>query len=105
MRTAVINREMQLLGLSPRHKGFYFLGKIVSAMDGIPDDKLRETYSSVCAGFEHGRRISDKCMYYAVGYAWDIANGRIHELFPGRSDVPSPMELAVALHWELEKRN
>ncbi len=105
MKTAGINREMQLMGLSPRHKGFYFISKIVAEMDGVPDEKLPETYSRVSSGFEHGRRISDKCMYYAVNYAWEVADGRIHDLFPERKDVPSPMELAIALHWELEKRS
>lgn len=103
MDSVWINREIQLMGLSPKHQGFFLISKLVASMEGVPDEKLLETYSTVCAGFEKGRRMSDRCMCYAINYAWEIEKGHIHDLFPDRGTEPTPKEFAIAVHWELEK--
>lgn len=88
------------MGLSPRHKGFHYISRaLYLARDGSADgaaDALR----TIC-GASPSRR-AERCMRYAIRYAWDVNCGSIREAFPGLDLPPSPVEFVSALLWRME---
>ena len=103
MKDIGISRELFHLGLSPRHKGFHYLSSVLGCLlSGMEfDDAMaaarRETHD------EHHQ--FERCMRYAINYAWDVSDCGIRRLFPGYKMPPTPTEFMFALEWELlEKR-
>lgn len=92
MTSAEIKREMQLMGLTPRHKGFFYISGLLTELmgrDGGAGMKLPRT--------------EERCMRYAINYAWDINEGCIHDLFPDRGMPPTPTEFIYAMLWRMDE--
>ena len=96
MKDHIVKREICGMGLSPRHKGFYYLSRAIGEMassEKEPCDVQLWAYIDA----DHSR--ADRCMRYAIRYAWDVNNGAIHGLFPEAALPPSPVEFAHAMLW------
>lgn len=101
MNRAALNRKLASIGFSPRHKGFYHIGNILSALEKGCAENGREEYVRIVRAMSNGRPNVERNIRYATEYAWEIEKGRIRSLFSG---IPSPMELVLCLHWEFECR-
>lgn len=100
MKRMSIQREVFSLGLSPRHKGFHYISEgLCALMDGRAAT-VEKALRMIVADSKNRR--ADRCMRYAIHYAWDVNGGRIRALFPGSAFPPSPLELLHAVMWEME---
>lgn len=96
MRPSTVQKAVCGMGLSPRHKGFYYLSDaLTAAMQANAKSCFRELYDLVDAVPAN----ADRCMRYAIRYAWDVNRGRIRSLFPGAGTPPSPVEFFHAMIW------
>ena len=96
MRPSAVQKAVCGMGLSPRHKGFYYLSDaLTAAMCADVNPHFGALYSLVDAEPAN----ADRCMRYAIRYAWDVNNGAIHALFPGTGHPPSPVEFFNAMIW------
>ncbi len=100
MQDLRVSRELFFLGLSPRHKGFHYLSAAISMQSGGME--MGEALNVIRAGTNEDPRQFDRCMRYAINYAWDVAGGGIRGMFPGFTAPPSPKEFIFAMQWELE---
>lgn len=101
MRESALNREMFSMGLSPRHKGFYYLSRALCiAQDGSGAD-ASEAIRATCG--QSDARTAERCMRYAIRYAWEVGCGSIREAFPGLDLPPSPVEFVSALLWRIDE--
>lgn len=100
MRRNEIARAMMTLGLTPRHKGFHYLGTAFLNVSGGVTPERAIGIAAAEKG-EDPKRL-DRCMRYAISYAWDVGNGGIRGLFPGYGAPPSPTELLYVLFWKLD---
>lgn len=99
MQDLRVCRELFFLGLSPRHKGFHYLCAAISMQCGGME--MREALSLVREGSKEDPKQFDRCMRYAINYAWDVSAGGIRSMFPGFTAPPSPKEFIFAMQWEL----
>ena len=100
MRDLRISRALFYLGLSPRHKGFHYISAAISGLlNGL---NMGEALDRVREDAKDDPKQFDRCMRYAINYAWDVAGGGIRSLFPGFTVPPSPKEFIFAMQWELE---
>lgn len=101
MNRTMISRTILLLGLTPRHKGFHYLSAaVLGTSRGIePEEAIRLEAEE--RGEEPAR--IDRCMRYAIAYAWDVTGGGIRELFPDHGTPPSPTELIYVLFWKMDE--
>lgn len=97
MRRSTAQMLMFSLGLSPKHKGFHYLSRALCAAAGG-----RSVEEAIRATEGEAAQQADRCMRYAIRYAWDGDEGRIKELFPYYRFPPTPVELIHALIWRLE---
>lgn len=98
MSPVAAQRQVFSLGLSPKHKGFHYLSRVLCmAAEGM-------RVEAACKAMESGgAREADRCMRYAIRYAWDGNEGRIRALFPFYTLPPTPVELIHALLWEVDE--
>lgn len=97
-----VEKEMFMMGLSPRHKGFHYLSKA-----------LRKAESSGCdvseairlSDNEREMRQVERCMRYAIRYAWDMNEDGIRSLFPYSTVPPTPLEFVHAMLWRLDEES
>lgn len=100
MKASAVQREVFQMGLSPRHKGFHYISSaICAALDSGAFGSGAPTPESASPSEQEN---VDRCMRYAIHYAWDVSAGRIRELFPGAALPPSPVEFIHAMLWELD---
>lgn len=102
MRDHSINRELFYLGLSPRHKGFHYLSAALSGLCGGME--MGEAVRAARRGTNEDQKQFERCMRYAINYAWDVSNCGIRSLFPGYTAPPTPTEFMFAMQWELDDR-
>ncbi|MBO4562438.1 MAG: hypothetical protein J5772_02375 [Clostridia bacterium] len=104
MRESSLNREILLLGLSPRHKGFHYFSRVLSRLEGRGGYVgAGEAYRMICRETKEDWRRVERCMRYAIRYAWDVNRGSIHLLFPETDTPPAPIEFIQAVLWHLDK--
>ena len=104
MRESTLKREIFMLGLSPRHKGFHYI--CAALIDLMNDEEHRDASLSLkrLAEVRHlDSKRAECCMRYAIRYAWDVSGGRIRELFPDSALPPTPIEFMHAMQWRLEE--
>ena len=102
MNKLSIQKEVFNLGLSPKHKGFHYISDGLSALLDGRASSVEKALRMV--GADPKNRRADRCMRYAIHYAWDVNGGRIKSLFPDSAFPPSPLELLHAMMWELGER-
>lgn len=87
------------MGLSPKHKGFHYLSRAFEAAYAGMD------VAGACKSVEPGGdpQRADRCMRYAIQYAWYSGEGALHSLFPHYTHPPTPVELIHALIWKVEE--
>ena len=68
-----VYRYVYRLGISPKHKGFGYICDVVTALleSGAADAGLDEAICAACSKHGTGRRSAERCIRYAVQYAWD----------------------------------
>lgn len=102
MKESQFQREVFKMGLSPRHKGFYYLSswlyKAAASDAGTNAQKMRGLFLEM----ENTMHV-DRAMRTAIRYAWDVVNGEIHELFPNSKYPPAPIEFIHAMLWKIEE--
>ena len=103
MKESTLNSEMFRLGLSPRHKGFYYISRVLMAAQRRGGAGTGERYRAALAFSGEEQRRAERCMRYAIRYAWDVSCGSIHELFPGTDVPPAPIEFVHAMLWRLDE--
>ena len=101
MTESKAQRTVFIMGLSPRHKGFYYISALLYRLAEDRSLDVREEYHRHETQAEHNQE--DRCMRYAIRYAWDVNEGEIHRLFPNAKLPPSPCEFITALLWELDE--
>lgn len=97
-----IKKEMLKMGLSPKHKGFYMLYRVLSELEDAGEGDWGEEYREILSGFSGGQALAERCMRYAINYAWDVSCGSIRSYFPNLKTAPAPLEFVLALSWEME---
>ena len=91
MTAAGIKREMQRMGLTPKHKGFFYISeRLTELMEKGGKENVKVS------------RQAERCMRYAINYAWNTENGGIHGLFPNRKTPPNPTEFICAMFWRMD---
>lgn len=98
MKKRDVHQEVFLMGLSPRHKGFHYLCTRIlymAAGHGRPVGFTKVPGENVPV-----QRV-ERCMRYAIQYAWDMNEGMIREVFPYSKYPPAPIEFAHAMLWRL----
>ncbi|MBO4849138.1 MAG: hypothetical protein J5586_08315 [Clostridia bacterium] len=102
MREKIVNEEIFGLGFSPRHKGFHYLSAAIGRLSTRTGYvSAGETYRMVgMAAREDWRRV-ERCMRYAIHYAWEVNHGAIRELFPETNTPPAPIEFIQAVLWRI----
>lgn len=95
MKLTTAQKMLFEAGLSPRHKGFHYLSAALCRA------------ATAGAGAVRGAMAQDdghinRCMRYAIRYAWDGNEGDIRSLFRNHSFPPTPLELIHALLWKLD---
>ncbi|MCR5808337.1 MAG: sporulation initiation factor Spo0A C-terminal domain-containing protein [Clostridiales bacterium] len=104
MRDSVLEREVFLLGFSPRHKGFYYLCSVLSELMGRNGYvSAAEAYGIACRKNRDDPSRVERCIRYAIYYAWEVNRGGIRELFPGSQTPPTPVELIRSMLWKLDE--
>lgn len=98
MRLSAAQKMLFEKGLSPRHKGFHYLSAALCA--AARGESVDKACRSVDAGQTHH---ADRCMRYAIRYAWDGSEGDIHETFRKYTIPPTPVELIHAILWRLDE--
>ena len=95
---AAVQKAVFLMGLSPKHKGFYYISMAIREHIGEGDMGV-----PCPCGTEEGlvKKRMERCMRYAIRYAWDVSDGEIHRLFPNSRIPPSPCEFISVMRWEL----
>lgn len=97
MKASRVQREIFMMGLSPRHKGFHYISEAICAGGTAPPGER-------CAGIpDEGTENAERCMRYAIRYAWDVGGGEIRKLFPNSEYPPSPVEFIHAMLWKLDE--
>ncbi len=90
------------MGLSPRHRGFYYicswLFKAASTGAETDAEKMRALFYQMDNPIQ-----ADRAMRTAIRYAWDVAKGGIRELFPHSKYPPVPIEFVHAMLWKIEE--
>ncbi len=94
---SAVRKAIFLMGLSPRHKSFYYISMalceyILRAESDVPKP---------CSDDALVRRRMERCMRYAIEYAWNVTCGDIRRLFPNSKLPPSPSEFISVMRWEL----
>ena len=106
MRDSVLEREVFRLGFSPRQKGFYYLCSVVSELMGKSGYiSAGEAYGIACRKSRDEPARVERCIRYAIAYAWDVSKGSIRELFPGSCTPPTPLEFIRTVVWKLDEKN
>lgn len=106
MRESTLEREVFLLGFSPRHKGFYYLCSVVSELMGKSGYvSASEAYGIACRKSMDDPSRVERCIRYAIYYAWEVSRGGIRELFPGSCTPPTPLEFIRTVVWKLDGKN
>lgn len=105
MNNARIAKYVFGLGISPRHKGFCYICEVLEQMS------LGSGYLAACAELCRSRRVNrraaERCMRYAISFAWDMRLGSIRAEFGSvTKDVrcppaPSIMDLMSVALWKL----
>ena len=97
MKASRVQREVFMMGLSPRHKGFHYISAAICA-GGL------SCAAPGSLGFsEDEAENAERCMRYAIRFAWDVSGGEIHKLFPNSDYPPSPVEFIHAMLWKLDE--
>ena len=114
MERSDICRYLYSLGLSPKHKGFNYICEVLFELcsSGDPLYGFNAAFMKVCTAHGIERHAAERCMRYAVGYAWDAPDGALRRLFccgepQERSHFTPPPSLSEFLHivlWRLEDR-
>ena len=95
MNSLEIKRRMLLMGLIPKHKGFYYISSAIILMEKSGGDDPVRSYRRAFSSLPDGRKQAERCMRYAICYAWDVTRGDIRELFPLYDCPPTPMEFIL----------
>ncbi len=102
MKEAQFQRAVFKMGLSPRHKGFYYLCSWLykASVTGAETnaEKMRELFYQM----ENALHV-DRAMRTAIRYAWDVSKGEIRNLFPYSKQPPTPIEFVHAMLWKIEE--
>ena len=98
MNKSTINKQLMLMGFTPKHKGFYYLCRALTRLDSVADRELYSAYRSTCSDLPEGRKDAERCMTYAIRYAWDASRGGIRDMFPLQDWPPTPMEFVLVFH-------
>ena len=104
MLDPAVCRYVFALGISPRHKGFHYICGILSIMKEQEASSFRpgEIYPLLGITDEARRRSAERCMRYAVQYAWDTKGSGVCELFRCSGGCPPQLgDLICAAAWEL----
>lgn len=86
------DREIRLgvfgLGITPRHRGFWLICEVLGLMAERGGGVFRpeEIYPRLGICGETSRRSAERCMRYAIQYAWDTPGSGLRGLF--RSPPP-----------------
>ena len=103
MNCTEIKRKMLALGLSPRHKGFYYIYKLVIELYGSDEEDMGTEFRRICSELSDTAGGTERCIRYAINYAWDVAQGGIREMFKDRTVPPVPIEFVLAFCWEIQE--
>lgn len=106
MKESMLKKEIFMLGLSPRHKGFHYI--TAALMDLMNEEDHRDanfSFKYVAREKHVDPKRAECCMRYAIRYAWDVSGGRIRELFPDSNVPPTPVEFMHAMQWRLEEES
>ena len=105
MKESALKRELFLMGLSPKHKGFHYISAAMQNMieGGALCDPCGAGRDCIKVA-DTDKRQAECCMRYAINYAWDVNNGRIHLLFPDSKFPPTPVEFLNAFLWSIDDK-
>lgn len=84
------------LGFSPQHKGFFYLAAAIAAARRIGCSKPitgNDLYNLVYAEYGATRERAERCMRYAITYAWENSCAEARALFGCVSAPPRITEL------------
>lgn len=84
-------RYVFAMGISPKHKGYAYICELIGALlsSGWPEVHtavcLDRAYKTVCGIYGVDRRTAERCMRYAVQYAWESGQGAMRGMFDSRA--------------------
>ncbi len=114
MRKSDICRYLFYMGVSPRHKGFSYICELLYELGSAEGAAF--CADAACKAFflSHGidPRTAERCMRYAIEYAWEACDGRLRGMYAqrhggecgSRSACPQLAEFLCAMLWDIEER-